>query len=296
MLRKALLAVGCLLLWDGAARGQACYSGSIGTAPIELAISHYSPGELSGAYVYTKFDTPIKLSGTLQQGVLTLTEKDAHGKAIATLTVPAFVATSPTNAGTWKNLATGPELPLTLTQSFVVEPGREAAWNERELLQANSLKNTYFKVLITKERGQPYPAVSGVKLLEKKTDRLVQQLPLACQLIGLLNVSVGDYNFDGLPDFAVFEGSASGPNTTSLYFLYDPATRQYVDSGFAGTSLEFNAQKKRIYERNSCCAGTSVTTAEYKVVRNRMVLLAQHCYKWDEKKHALVARKLSACQ
>jgi hypothetical protein len=268
-----------------AAWGQASYVGTVGSAPVELALNDTVQGQLAGVYFYTKFGTPIALQGQLTRGVLTLTEQDARGKPAATLTIPAFGAGASRLAGTWRSLATGKRLPVVLD-----------ATDSHELLQASALKGSYFKLVLDGQPGGDYDRVVAVKQLAKKTNQLVQQLAVDCQSHGIHSLEVGDYNFDGLPDFSVFESSYAGPNTSSLYFLYDPAKRRFVDSGFAGVSLEFDQKKKRVYERNSCCAGSSVTTAEYKVVRNRLVVVAQHCYRWDEKKQALVERKLSACQ
>ena len=261
--------------------GQASYVGTVGGAPVELALNDTDEGLVSGVYFYPKFGTPIALGGQLKRGVLTLTEKDARGKPAATFTIPAFGAGR--LAGTWRSLSTGKSLPVALE-----------ATDSHELLQAAALKDSYFKLVLD---GQPGASrVVAVKVLAKQTNRLIQQRAVDCEARGVHSLEVGDYNFDGLPDFSLFESSYAGPNTSSLYFLYDPAKRQFVDSGYAGVSLEFDAKKKRVYERNSCCAGTSVTTAEYKVVHNELVVIAQHCYRWDEKKQALVERKLSACQ
>lgn len=273
------------LLCGGAlmARGQASYVGTVGGSPVELAVDDPAEGPLEGVYFYPRFGTPIGLSGQLKRGVLTLTEKDARGKPAATFTIPAFGVGASRLAGTWRSLATGKSLPVAL-----------AATNSQELLQAAALQDRYFKLVLD---GQPGSSrVVAVQVLAKQTNRLVQQLAVDCEARGVHSLEVGDYNFDGLPDFSLFESSYAGPNTSSLYFLYDPASRQFVNSGYAGVSLEFDAKKKRVYERNSCCAGTSVTTAEYKVVKNKLVAVAQHCYRWDEKKQALVERKLSACQ
>ncbi len=267
------------------ALGQARYGGTVGGVPVELTLDDLAEGPVSGVYLYTTFGTPIGLKGQLKRGVLTLTEKDAQGKPTATLTLPAFGTGAGQVAGTWRRLATGKSLPVTLT-----------AASSDKLLQVASLKDSYFKIKLAGQSGEAAGRVVAVQLLAKKTNRLVQQLAVDCQSQGISSVEVGDYNFDGLPDFSIFESSYAGSNTSSLYFLYDPAKRQFVDSGFTGTSLEFDAKKQRVYERNSCCAGTSVTAAEYKVVRNKLVVVAQHCYRWDEKKQALVERKLSACQ
>ena len=264
--------------------GQASYVGTVDGAPVELAVNDTDEGLVSGVYFYPKFGTPIALGGELKRGTLTLTEKDAQGKASATFTIPGFGARASRLAGTWRILATGRSLPVTL-----------AAASSPDLLQVAALKDSYFKLVLADQPGEASRVVA-VKILAKKTNRLVQQLAVDCQSQGMYSVAVGDYNFDGLPDFSIFESSYAGPNTSSIYFLYDPAKRRFVNSGYEGTSLEFDEKAKRVYEHNSCCAGTSVTSAEYKVVRNRLVLVAHHCLRWDEKKQKLVERPYSACQ
>ncbi len=73
--------------------------------------------------------------------------------------------------------------------------------------------------------------------------------------MGLENITVDDYNFDGIQDFSVFETSYAGPNTSSLYFLYDLKSKKFFKSDFNGVSLEFDMKKKEIFELNQCCAG-----------------------------------------
>ena len=266
------------------AQAQASYMGTVSGAPVELAVNDTNEGLVSGVYFYSKFGTPIALSGQIKRGVLTLSEKDARGKASARLTISTFTEGASQLTGTWRSLATGKSLPVALT-----------ATSSPELLQIAALKDSYFKLVLADQPGETGRVVA-VKILAKKTNRLVQQLAVDCQSQGIYSVAVGDYNFDGLPDFSIFESSYAGPNTSSLYFLYDPAKRRFVNSGYEGTSLEFDARKRRVYERNSCCAGSSVITVEYKVVRNKLVELARHCYRWDKKKQELVARPASACQ
>ncbi len=77
-------------------------------------------------------------------------------------------------------------------------------------MQPHSINNHYFKLLITKKEEEDIRVV-GVRVYEKQTDRLIQELELDCQFWGLNNISVGDYNFDGVDDFSVFESSYAGP-------------------------------------------------------------------------------------
>lgn len=275
---------------------QTSYTGFIDKYPIELVTDIYSDGDARAIYAYSNFDEPIVINGRLHKTVLTLFEKDKKGNAKATLTFPDFNESNTQIKGTWTDLVTGKQLDIVLTKTFDIDYGDSIEWKGREILQPVSSGDKYFKLIVSKSKGDFYPIVTGVKILQKRTDKLIQQLELECQLWGLENISVGDYNFDGVSDFSVFESSYAGPNTSSIYFLYDKNKGKYFDSGFSGTSLEFDKKTKRIYERNSCCAGTIVTIAEYKVVNNKMVLVKEHCYKWDEKKQELVERKMKDCQ
>lgn len=114
--------------------------------------------------------------------------------------------------------------------------------------------------------------------------------------MGLYDIEIDDYNFDGKKDFSVFEASYAGSNTTRKYFLYDPQMNKFFDSKFAGVSLTFNQKTKQISELNQCCAGRQQTVSKYKVVNNKMVLVEQHCYIWSEKKQDFIERKLKDCQ
>jgi hypothetical protein len=293
---KQTLIILTILIFNINLFGQTTYAGFIDKYPIEFVTDIYSDGDARAFYVYTKFDDPIRINGTLKDGLLILTEKNDANKNIATLIFKNFNSKSNNIEGVWKDISSNKELKITLTKSFDIDFGDSIEWKNKELLHPTSLKDKYFKLIISKEKNRFYASVTGLKIFEKKTDKLIQQIDLECQLWGLDNISIDDYNFDGISDFSVFEQSYAGPNTSRLYFLYNPKTKKYFESDFGGISLEFNSKTKRIFERNQCCAGSIVTTAEYKVIDNKMVLIKEHCFKWDEKKQKLVERKMKDCQ
>ncbi len=268
--------------------GQTSYTGFIDKYPIELVTYIYSDGDARAIYAYSKYDEPIEINGDIKENKLTLYEKDAANKDKATLTFDNFDPKSNKLVGIWKDLISNKELKITLTKNFDIEYGDTSEWSNREIIQPNSLKDKYFKLIISKTKDDFFAYVSGVKVIEKGTDKLIQKIDLECQLWGLNNISVGDYNFDGLEDFSVFEQSYAGPNTSSIYFLYNKNTNQYFESGFSGTSLEFDNEAKRIYEHNQCCAGRNHMNAEYKVVNNKMVLIKQTCIEYDEEKEDFI--------
>ncbi len=263
--------------------GQTKYTGFIDKYPIELVTYIYSDGDARAIYTYSNYDEPIVINGELKQSKLTLYEKDNNERNKATLTFSNFDAKSNQLKGTWKELNSDKQYKITLTKVFEINYGGNIEWKEREIIQPASLKDKYFKLVISKAKDNFHANVTGVRIYEKKTDKLIQKIDLECQLWGLDNINVEDYNFDGITDFSVFEQSYAGPNTSRLYFLYNPKTKKYFESSFTGTSLEFDQKAKRIYEHNQCCAGRSHMNAEYKVVNNKMVLIKQTCLEYDDK-------------
>ncbi|MBN8786877.1 MAG: hypothetical protein J0I84_07295 [Terrimonas sp.] len=277
--------------------GQTKYSGFIDKYSIELVIDNSSGGNVRAIYAYSDYDEPIEINGKIEQRKLTLYEKNSDRKNKAILTFEDFDAKNNQLKGIWTDLASNKQLKISLVKDFEIDYGENIEWTNREIIQSGSLRDRYFKVIISKAKDEFYAKVTGVKILEKKTDKLIQQIDsLQCQLLGLNSISVDDYNFDGIDDFSVFEQSYAGPNTSSLYFLCNAKTNTYFESGFSGVSLAFDSRKKRIYERNQCCAGTAVTTAEYKVINNKMILVKEKCFKWDEKRQKLTERKMRECQ
>ncbi|KQB37114.1 XAC2610-related protein [Flavobacterium aquidurense] len=262
---------------------QTTYAGFIDKYPIEFVTDIDSDGSGRGIYTYSNYDTPIEISGTLKNKILTFFEKDKADNKTGKMVFENFNSKSKKLEGTWTDLNTKKELKISLTKVFDIDYGDNIEWKNREILQAVSLKGKYFKLIVSKSKGDFYAKVTGVKILEKKTDKVLQQIELECQLWGLNNISTDDYNFDGIEDFSVFEGGTAGPNTTSLYFLYNPKTEKYFESSFSGTSLEFDSKTKRIHEYNQCCAGASQMNAEYKVVNNKMVLIKKSCLELDIK-------------
>ncbi|MBL0737503.1 hypothetical protein JI750_11425 [Flavobacterium sp. GN10] len=261
---------------------QISYKGFIDKYPIEFVTDIYSDGQGMAIYAYSNFDTPIVLNAKLNGKTLVFIEKDKNDKETAKLSFKNYSAESDQLNGIWKDLNLGKELKISLTKEFDLNYNAGEEWTEREILQSVSMKGKYIKLVISKDKDGSF-GVSGIKVIEKKTDKLIQKIDIGSPNLGLFNVSVGDYNFDGFEEFSVFESSYAGPNTSRIYFLYNPKTGKYFESGFSGTSLEFDSKTKRIYEHNQCCAGRSVERTEYKVVNNKMVLIKKTCMEYDDK-------------
>jgi len=258
------------------------YKGFIDKYPIEFVTDIYSDGQGTAIYAYSNYDTPIVLNAKLLGKTLVFTEKDKSGKETAKLRFENYNAESEQLNGIWKDLNSGKELKISLTKEFDLNSNTGEEWTEREILQSVSMKGKYIKLVISKDTDGSF-GVSGIKVIEKKTDKLIQKIDIGSPNLGLFNVSVGDYNFDGFEEFSVFESSYAGPNTSRVYFLYNPQTGKYFESSFTGTSLEFDSKTKRIVEHNQCCAGRSIERTEYKLVNNKMVFVKKTCFEYDQK-------------
>lgn len=270
---------------------QSCYSGFLGKYPITLIAYHYSDDDFRAYYVYDKFDTPIIINGSMKGKGLELLERDEKGNVQAILSFPNFEAEAESITGTWTNKDGRKKYDIRLEKDFDLENEVRKEWEKIELLQSGSTENHYFKTLLTKNQADFSGRISGVKIFEKRTDNLLQTIELNCELFGIDHVSIGDYNFDGIEDFSVFESTYAGPNTSSIYLLREPNTEKYFVSEFSGTSLEFDQDTKLIYEHNQCCAGRSHVNATYKVVNNKMVLLEKKCLEYDDEKEDFIEVK-----
>lgn len=294
ILKPALFALSVLLAAANVF-GQASYKGFVGEAPVTMVTNIYSDGAGSATYVYDNFDEPIKLEAKGVKKKLTLTEKGAGNLTQATLTFDNFDAKNAQMNGVWKDAKTGKTLDIKLEKDFEIEYGSSTAFAEKEFIQTDSLPDRYFKTVVSKTAGEEARVVA-VEIFEKKTDRLLQKIAADCEQRGAESVSVEDYNFDGIKDFSIFEASYAGANTSSLYYLYNPAAKNFFDSKFEGVSLEFDGKKKLIYETNQCCAGSQIMTATYRLVKNKMVLVSEHCYIFDEKKNRRFERPIKQCR
>lgn len=260
---------------------QSSYTGFIDKYPIELFAEITSGNYANGVYVYSNIDEPINLTGNFENGTVTFYEKDTKGVKTATMIFRDYNAENDKIDGIWIDLKTKKELKITLTKN---------SENSDGIIQAASIGDKYFRVFNDNQNA------NEIRIYQKKTDKFLQKFQVECRFSGINSIDVDDFNFDGLPDFSIFESSFAGPNTSSLYFLYNPKTKKYFDSDFTGVSLEFDSKSKRITETNSCCAGSTIMISEYKLVKNKMILTKEKCLKWSEEKQELVERKAINCR
>ncbi len=263
------------------------FSGQIDKYPIQMVSYSYSDGVSRAIYAYNKYDTPIVLDGELKNDSLVLSEKNEKGEVTALIKFQNFNHDNKEIRGQWISQVNQKTLDIRLTKLHEFDSYDATAFDTLEIMQAGSTPDNYFRLLISKKEGEDIQ-VTGVRIYEKKTDRLIQTLEMECVFWGLDNISVSDYNFDGIDDFSVFEASYAGPNTSRIYVLREQGSEQYFISEISGVSLEFDPGEKLIYEHNQCCAGRSHVNATYKLEDNKMVLIDQRCLEYDDEKEDFI--------
>ena len=270
-----------LALVSFSTHAQISYSGFLGKMPIKIIIHTGYGRQVSAVYEYEKYDTPIVIDGIQQKSKLELYERNSDHSIGATLRFKNFSEASKNLQGEWLNRDSTKILPITINRDFQVDAGTEKRW---EIMQRPSLPEHYFRMIVTKNEYGDL-GVTGVKIFEKKTDRLVQVIDgLDCQYIGLDNLEVADYNFDGVPDFSIFETSYAGANTSSIYILRSPESEKYYISNIRGISLSFDANSKTILEHNEDRGGTGYADTVYKLENSEMKPISKKCFEYNEQK------------
>lgn len=263
------------------------FSGYIDTYPIQLVTYSYSDGDTRAIYAYDKQDTPITINGRQKCDSLILYELNEKGEVEAILKFDKFTFENKEIRGKWISQNDQTIVDIKLTKLHEFDSYDTTAFEKLEIIQPASAKDHYFNLLISKKEGEDIQ-VTGVRIYEKKTDRLIQELELECTFWGLNNISVFDYNFDGMDDFSVFEASYAGPNTSRIYVLKDQKSESYFISEISGISLEFDPGDKIVYEHNQCCAGRRHMNATYKLVDNKMVMIDQRCIEYDDEREDFI--------
>ena len=206
------------------------YTGTLGKFPISLI---YDSSE--SIYVYENHDTPIILKNNIKNNVLTLIENND-----ASFVFQDFShGTKNSLNGIWKNLKTKKEFNVVLTKVF--DFNQNNPYEKIELLQSASLENKYFKLLISNQeqsirsiKGEVvyFPSVVGVRIYEKKTDALLQEFQINCEISSTNNLQIDDYNKDGFKDFSILE-VLYAKSGSRLYFVYNPKTKLFIKSNIS---------------------------------------------------------------
>lgn len=275
---------------------QTSYKGFVDKNPYEMFIDIESNSFATATFVDTDKDEPFSIYGQIENKTLTFIEKDQFENVIFKIEFQDFDIKQKKVNGIWQNYETNEQYKIDFSHIFDLEVDQSNSLVNRDIIQSVTTNNHYFKLQIVNDSITSNLYVSAVKIFEKKTDKLIQKLDVKCQFMGLYGFNINDFNFDDELDFSIFEGSYSGANTTSLYFLYNKKTNTYFESGIYGTNLEFDSKSKRIIEYNQCCAGRKRIEITYKLRNNKMILVKKKCFVWDEEAQEIIEKKWKECE
>jgi len=253
------------------------YSGFIGNLAIELTLDSYSEGKTQGVYSFKKNDNQVELLGEIYGGDLILSNSDTIEKRTEQFIIPSISLNKKSVTGIWKDLKSGKEFKIQLTKTSQFDLYDETTFSSLEFMQAKSSEDHYFRLILTKKKTEDVKVI-GVKVYQKVSDSLINSFSIESEFIGLNNISVDDFNFDGKLDFSVFEASYIGRNTSSIYFL-KTNSNNYFKSDFRGVSLQFDSKKELITEHNS--SNSSFQNKIYSIKDNKMIFLREECFTYD---------------
>ncbi|MEN8858688.1 MAG: hypothetical protein ABF260_11590 [Flavobacteriaceae bacterium] len=253
------------------------YTGFIGDSPIDLILHSYSDGNTQGVYSFKKNDNPVEIKGEIDRGNLILSNSDTIEKRTEQFIIPAVSLIKKSVTGIWKDLKSRKEFKIQLTKTNQFDLYDETTFSSLEFMQAKSSEDHYFRLILTKKKTEDVKVI-GVKVYQKVSDSLINYFSIESEFIGLNNVSIGDFNFDGEIDFSVFEASYFGRNTTSIYFLKSKGNN-YFKSDFRGVSLQFDSKKELITEHNN--SNGSIQNKIYSVKNNKMIFIREECFTYD---------------
>ena len=199
------------------------YHGYIGNQSIKLITLNSSGNFITGIYSYDKYNTPIEFHGSFKQDTMVLYEnyiwnKYDWDKYNAIIKFDNFDIHNKKLVGKWINQSQTKELSILILKDTTIDPSNVQI-DSLELLQSASTKEDYFKILITNYGNGA--KVFGVKVYSKRKNEMKQEIlfddDIDLRMFG--NVSVDDYNNDGIEDFAILVPDNNGNNPTGTCYI-----------------------------------------------------------------------------
>lgn len=133
----------------------------------------------------------------------------------------------------------------------------ETEFNNIDFLQANSTKDFYFKLVISKKKKEAAKIV-GIKVLSKKDGRLIQTITGINVGIFLriehITTENKDYNFDGdNNDFRISSTkNLYGGSLTTEFYSYDKKQKKYVKLNLKGNDIRLDSKTKTATDYKLC--------------------------------------------
>ena len=140
-----------------------------------------------------------------------------------------------------------------------------------------------FSALVVTSDDNEISSVEAIRIANRKTGELLQQIDdiggsdvhrTPADMVGIV-----DANFDGRPDFEIpFADGGAGPNNTSNYYLFDPATGRFELSQELSELPQSSINPDGTISsasRGSCCQHQSAT---YRYIDGKLTLVAD----WEQ--------------
>lgn len=213
------------------------YSGKIGKQNIFMTLSTTS-GKVFGSYFYTKYNSPIALSGSISDSKLLLTEE--------TINSDAHISAQ------------------------IKEGSIDGVWEldgKSHKIYSKALSRSY-KAIIKKidvsDEGNGNKVLSITFIDDARQDIEISILEEATSII------FEDFTFDGYPDMRILEVEAGG-NSSFIYFDYDAQSRKFKASSNEINRLVspriFHSEKIIMsVSRDGCCIYHVIKISPEKVV------------------------------
>ncbi|MWP48036.1 hypothetical protein [Gilliamella sp. Pas-s27] len=134
---------------------------------------------------------------------------------------------------------------------------RELEFNNVDYLQESSTKDFYFKVVISKKKGEKAEIV-GIKIYSKHDGRLIQTITgiQGCKFNSYVSIQTHedfDFNFDGdNNDFYLTKNRNYGPNQITEFYVYDKTQQQFVKLNLDGNDFRFDYEEKEATSYKTC--------------------------------------------
>ncbi|OCG41336.1 hypothetical protein [Gilliamella sp. Bif1-4] len=134
---------------------------------------------------------------------------------------------------------------------------REVEFNNIDYLQESSTKDFYFKVVVSKKKGEKAEIV-GIKIYSKHDGRLIQTITgiQGCKFNSYVSIKAHkdfDFNFNGdNNDFYLTKNRNYGPNRIADYYAYDKKQQQFVKLNLDGNGFRFAHEEKEATSYKTC--------------------------------------------
>ncbi|SIT32295.1 hypothetical protein SAMN05421788_11179 [Filimonas lacunae] len=214
-----------------------CYNfeGTIGKHPIHLYLQimgihregNDSVVKIEGLYKYDKYNEPIALTGTLNRGNHVVLKEIVNNQPNA---VFDFVLSGPAVTGSWVLLKDMKLLPLQLNKTGeLTDTLNESTAASVEILQSANFKDNYMVGVYSKAASEDRVQMDQLKILNKKTNAIVQVIDFSKVETTTGNVITIIYNnveiSDDNKDLQIW--NSAGRMGSILHAHFNSATGKY---------------------------------------------------------------------